>query len=186
MPAETRVAGRLENLYGLMAEFATPEALLAAAEAARDAGFEQMDAYTPMPVEGLAEAVGFRKTTVQKIVLAAGFLGACGGFTLCWWMTVVAYPHIVAGRPLNSWPAYVAITFESMVLVACITAVVSMLALNGLPQPYHPVFNVAEFERASRDRFFLCIEASDPQFDVDGTRDFLEGLRPMGVMEVEK
>jgi Protein of unknown function (DUF3341) len=119
-------------------------------------------------------------------VLAAGFLGACGGFTLCWWMTVVAYPHIVAGRPLNSWPAYVAITFESMVLVACITAVVSMLALNGLPQPYHPVFNVAEFERASRDRFFLCIEASDRRFDFDGTREFLQGLRPMGVMEVER
>jgi Protein of unknown function (DUF3341) len=186
MPAETRVAGRLENLYGLMAEFATPEALLAAAESAREAGFEQMDAYTPMPIEGLAEAVGFRKTAVQKIVLAAGILGATGGFTLCWWMTVVAYPHIVAGRPLNSWPAYVAITFESMVLVACITAVVSMLALNGLPQPYHPVFNVPEFERASRDRFFLCIEMGDPKFDIDRTREFLEGLRPMGVMEVER
>ena len=186
MPAETKVAGRLEKLYGLMAEFKTPEALLAAAESARDAGFEQMDAYSPMPVEGLAEAVGFRKTTVQKIVLAAGFLGACGGFTLCWWMTVVAYPHNVAGRPLNSWPAYVAITFESMVLVACLTAVISMLALNGMPQPYHPVFNVPEFERASRDRFFLCIEASDRRFDFNATWEFLEGLRPMGVMEVEK
>jgi ActD protein len=186
MPAETRVAGRLESLYGLMAEFGTPEALLAAAEAAREAGFERMDAYAPMPVEGLAEAVGFRKTTVQKIVLAAGFLGACGGFTLCWWMTVVAYPHNVAGRPLNSWPAYVPITFESMVLVACLTALVSMLALNGLPEPYHPVFNVPEFARASRDRFFLCIESSDARFDVDGTREFLEGLRPMGVMEVER
>jgi hypothetical protein len=186
MPAEIKAAGRLENLYGLMAEFETPEALLAAAEAARDAGFERMDAYTPLPVEGLAEAVGFRKTTVQKIVLAAGFLGACGGFTLCWWMTVVAYPHNVAGRPLNSWPAYVPITFESMVLVACLTALVSMLALNGLPEPYHPVFNVPEFARASRDRFFLCIESSDPRFDVDGTREFLEALRPMGVREVEK
>jgi hypothetical protein len=138
-----------------------------------------------MPVEGLAEAVGFHKTTVQKIILAAGFLGACGGFTLCWWMTVVAYPHNVAGRPLNSWPAYVPITFECMVLVACLTAIVSMLALNGLPEPYHPVFNVAEFERASRDRFFLCIESSDPRFDREATWEFLEGLQPMGVMEVE-
>jgi hypothetical protein len=185
MPAETRVAIRGE-LYGLMAEFETPETLLAAAEATRGAGFTKFDAYSPMPVEGLAEAVGFRKTTVQKIILAAGFLGATGGFTLCWWMTVVAYPHNVAGRPLNSWPAYVAITFESMVLVACITAIVSMLALNGMPEPYHPVFNVPEFERASRDRFFLCIEADDARFDPGGTREFLEGLRPMGVMEVEK
>jgi hypothetical protein len=185
MPAEISVAGRLENLYGLMAEFETPEELLSAAEFAREAGFRNMDAYSPMPVEGLAEAVGFRKTTVQKIILGAGFLGACGGFGLCWWMTVVAYPHNVAGRPLNSWPAYVPITFESMVLVACVTAIVAMLALNGLPEPYHPVFNVAEFERASRDRFFLCIESNDPKFDRAATWEFLEGLRPMGVMEVE-
>jgi hypothetical protein len=185
MPVETRVAGRLGGLYGLMAEFETPEELLSAAELARDAGFRKMDAYSPMPVEGLAEAIGFHKTTVQKIILAAGFLGACGGFTLCWWMTVIAYPHNVAGRPLNSWPAYVPITFESMVLVACVTAIVAMLALNGLPEPYHPVFNVAEFERASRDRFFLCIESADPRFDRAATWEFLEGLQPMGVMEVE-
>ncbi len=185
MPAETRVAGRLGNLYGLMAEFETPEELLSAAVLAREAGFQKMDAYSPMPVEGLADAVGFHKTTVQKIILAAGFLGACGGFTLCWWMTVIAYPHNVAGRPLNSWPAYVPITFESMVLVACVTAIVAMLALNGLPEPYHPVFNVVEFERASRDRFFLCIESSDARFDREATWEFLEGLQPMGVMEVE-
>ena len=102
MPAETKVAGRLENVYGLMAEFETPEALLAAAESAREAGFERMDAYSPMPVEGLAEAVGFRKTTVQKIVLAAGFLGACGGFTLCWWMTVVASGRRSARKSTNA------------------------------------------------------------------------------------
>lgn len=185
MPTGTRVALRGE-LYGLMAEFETPEALLAAANMARGAGFTKFDAYTPMPVEGLAEAVGFRKTTVQKIILAAGFLGATGGFLLCWWMTVIAYPHNVAGRPLNSWPAYVAITFESMVLVACITAIVSMLALNGMPEPYHPVFNVPEFERASRDRFFLCIEADDSRFDRDATWKFLEDLHPMEVMEVER
>jgi hypothetical protein len=122
---------------------------------------------------------------VQRLVFTAGLLGATGGFMLCWWITVVAYPHNVAGRPLNSWPAYVPITFESMVLVACLTAVVGMLALNGLPQPYHPVFNVARFEHASRDKFFLCIEASDPKFDLHATREFLEQLNPQGVMEVE-
>lgn len=173
------------SLYGLMVEFDQPEPLLEAAHQARSAGYTRMDAYSPMPVEGLAEAIGFRTTMVQRIVFIAGLLGATGGFTLCWWMTVVAYPHIVAGRPLNSWPAYVAITFESMVLIACLTAVVGMLALNGLPEPYHPVFNVKRFERASRDKFFLCIEAADPKFDLLATRTFLEQLDSQGVMEVE-
>jgi len=173
------------NLYGLMAEFDEPEALLEASRRAHAEGYRQMDAYSPMPVEGLAEAIGFRSSMVQRVVFAAGLLGATGGFTLCWWMTVVAYPHNVAGRPLNSWPAYVPITFESMVLIACLTAVIGMLALNGLPQPYHPVFNVERFERASRDRFFLCIEASDPKFDIRATREFLEQFGPQGVMEVE-
>jgi len=173
------------KLYGLMAEFDQPEPLLEAAERARAAGYREMDAYSPMPVEGLAEAIGFRSSMVQRIVFVAGLLGATGGFMLCWWMTVVAYPHNVAGRPLNSWPAYVPITFESMVLVACLTAVAGMLALNGLPQPYHPVFNVARFEHASRDKFFLCIEATDPKFDPQATREFLEQLDPRGVMEVE-
>jgi len=173
------------SVYGLMAEFDNPESLIAAAQRARGEGYRDMDAYTPMPVEGLSEAIGFRTSWVQRIVLIGGLLGATGGFTLCWWMTVVAYPHIVAGRPLNSWPAYVPITFECMVLVACLTAVIGMLAMNGLPQPYHPVFNVPEFIRASRDRFFLCIEATDPMFDLEKTRVFLEQLQPEGVMEVE-
>lgn len=186
MPTETRVAGDIADVYGLMAEFDTGEKLLAAARRARDEGFRRMDAYAPMPVEGLAEAVALHKTTIEKLVLAAGLLGGTGGFMLCWWMTVVAYPHNVAGRPLNSWPAYVPITFESMVLIACLTALIGMLALNGLPQPYHPVFNVPAFERASRDRFFLCIEARDPRFDLAATREFLEGLGPLEVTEVAK
>ena len=178
MPTET-------NLYGLMAEFDEPEPLLDAAHRAREAGYRHMDAYSPMPVEGLAEAIGFRTSTVQRLVFTAGFLGASGGFALCWWMTVVAYPHNVAGRPLNSWPAYVAITFECMVLLSCLTAMIGMLMLNGLPQPYHPVFNVARFEHASRDKFFLCIEATDPKFDPLATREFLETLDQKGVMDVE-
>ncbi len=184
MLTEIKVSGQLAEVYGLMAEFDQPEPLIKAALRAHAEGYRNMDAYAPMPVEGLAEAVGFRTNWVQRMVFVAGVLGATGGFMLCWWMTVVAYPHIVAGRPLNSWPAYVPITFESMVLIACITAVVGMLALNGLPQPYHPVFNVAQFARASRDRFFLCIESTDPKFDIDATRLFLEGQSPLEVTEV--
>jgi len=183
-PTETKATGQLGLLYGIMAEFGDAESLLDASRRARSAGFRDMDAYAPMPIEGLAEAIGFRTSWVQRMVLAAGICGASGGFGLCWWMTVIAYPHNVAGRPLNSWPAYVPITFEGMVLIACITAVVGMLALNGLPQPYHPVFNVERFARASRDRFFLCIEATDPKFDVDVTRRFLDNLDPLEVMDV--
>jgi hypothetical protein len=179
-------AGHLDSIHGVMAEFERPEPLLEAARHAREAGYRHMDAYSPMPIEGLAEAIGFRRTMIERFVLVAGVLGATGGFSLCWWMTVVAYPHIVAGRPLNSWPAYVAITFESMVLIACLTAVIGMLALNGLPQPYHPVFNVPAFERASRDRFFLCIEASDPKFDLVATREFLNSLGAVEVADVAK
>jgi hypothetical protein len=183
MLTETKISQEVE-LYGLMAQFSQPEPLLKAARLAYAAGYRSMDAYSPMPVEGLAEAIGFRSSWVQRLVLLGGLLGGTGGFMLCWWITVVAFPHIVAGRPLNSWPAYVPITFESMVLIACITAIVGMLALNGLPQPYHPVFNVPQFERASRDKFFLCIEASDPKFDRAATRDFLGQLNPEEVLEV--
>lgn len=173
------------SLYGLMAEFDEPEPLIEAARRAHAEGYRQMDAYSPMPVEGLAEAIGFRSSMVQRLVFTAGVLGATGGFMLCWWMTVIAYPHNVAGRPLNSWPAYVPITFEMMVLISCLTATIGMLILNGLPQPYHPVFNVDRFAHASRDKFFLCIEASDAKFDLEATRSFLEQLDAQGVMEVE-
>lgn len=177
MPMETSV-------YGLMAEFTTPEQLLKAGRDARGAGYRRMDAYTPMPIEGLADAIGFRSKAVSYWVFAGGLAGACGGFGLMWWISVIAFPHLVAGRPLNSWPAYIPITFESMVLISCFTALISMLILNGMPHPYHPVFNVPEFVRASRDRFFLCIEATDPQFDLTVTRRYLEDLHPEGVYEV--
>jgi hypothetical protein len=172
------------DLYGLMAEFDEPESLLAAARRASAEGYRKMDAYAPMPVEGLAEAVGFESNAVPRMVFAAGLTGAIGGFGLMYWITVIAYPHNIAGRPLNSWPAYIPITFECMVLLACLTAVVGMLMLNGLPQPYHPVFNAVQFERASKDRFFLCIEAADPKFDEDATRQLLEGLHPREVIDV--
>ncbi len=175
------------GVYGMMAEFEEPEQLLKAANRAYAAGYRNMDAYTPMPIDGLAEAVGFKRNWVSLIVLIGGLCGCVGGFTLLWWMAAVAYPHNVAGRPFVSWPMYIPITFECTVLLAALSSVVGMLALNKLPMPYHPVFNVESFaKRASVDRFFLCIEASDPKFDRLQTRAFLEELNPEEVAEVDK
>jgi hypothetical protein len=172
---------------GVMAQFQTPEHLLAAANRAYAAGYRNMDAYSPMPIEGLAEAVGFRRNWVSTIVLFCGLCGGAGGFGLLYWISVIAYPHNVAGRPFDSWPAYIPITFECTVLLAALSAVIGMLALNKLPMPYHPVFNVESFaKRASVDRFFLCIEATDPKFEIAKTKAFLEQLNPEEVAEVEK
>ncbi|TAH37483.1 MAG: DUF3341 domain-containing protein [Planctomycetota bacterium] len=168
-----------------MAEFDDPDALLAAARAARDAGYRRMEAYTPQPVHGLTEALGRRPTRLPWIVLGGGLAGAVAGFGLQYWINVVAYPLNIGGRPLNSWPAFIPPTFETTVLFSAGTAVVAMLALNKLPMPYHPVFNVKEFERASTDRFFLCIEAGDPLFHHKHTRTFLLGLEPLRVQEVK-
>jgi len=173
--------------YGVMAQFATPEHLLEAANRAYAAGYRNMDAYSPMPIDGLAEAVGFRRNWVAPIVLFCGLCGCVGGFMLLWWITVIAYPHNAGGRPFDSWPAYIPITFECTVLLAALSAVIGMLALNKLPMPYHPVFNVESFCRhASIDRFFLCIEASDPKFEMTTAKAFLEQLNPEEVAEVEK
>lgn len=175
------------GLYGLMAEFETPEQLLAATERAYSAGYREMDAYSPLPIEGLSDAIGFTRNLVSPAVLVGGLCGCAGGFSLLWWITKVAYAHNVAGRPFNSWPAYIPVTFECTVLLAALTAVFGMLAMNGLPQPYHPVFNNPAFsERASIDRFFLCIETKDPQFDLRKTKDFLIESNPLEVAEVEK
>jgi hypothetical protein len=171
----------LPAIHGAMAEFETPEDLIVAAEKAYATGYRCMDAYAPMPVEGLAEAIGFRKNKVALAVLIGGSCGAIGGFTLLEWMAGVAYPHNVGGRPLNSWPSWIPITFECMILLSAITSLICVLAMNGLPQPYHPVFNVPEFTRASIDRFFLCIESSDPKFR---TEDTLQFLRELGGSEV--
>ena len=174
------------GLYGLMAEFDTPEELVRATRAAREAGYRKMDAYSPYPVEGLAEELEFRRTSVPLIVLIGGLIGCVGGFYLQYWCMAVSYPINVGGRPLNSWPMWIPVTFELTVLCAAISAVVGMLALNGLPMPYHPVFNVKRFaEHASRDRFFLLVESVDPKFDKQQTVDFLKGLNAVEVNEVE-
>ncbi|MGH7404658.1 MAG: DUF3341 domain-containing protein [Candidatus Methylomirabilales bacterium] len=172
-------------LYGLLAQFDTPGVLLAAAQRTRAAGYRRMDAYTPFPVAGLADAIGFHRTRLPLIVLIGGIIGCIGGFYLQYWIAAIDYPINVGGRPLNSWPAFIPVTFELTVLVAALAAVIGMLALNGLPMPYHPVFNVPRFRLATRNEFFLCVEASDPLFDPEATRRFLESLGAREVYDVE-
>jgi hypothetical protein len=172
-------------IYGVIAEFDTPDGVLAAAQHAYDAGYRHMDAYSPFPVEGLAEALGQHRTWLPLIILVGGITGGVGGFLMQYYATVLAYPLNVGGRPLNSWPMYIPITFELTILSAAFAAVIGMLVLNGLPRPYHPVFNAPHFELASVSRFFLCIEASDPQFEPEKTKLFLEGLSPLAVSDVE-
>src|SRR5215211_3962785 len=172
------------TLYGLMAEFETPDALVTAAEKTRLAGYRQIDAYSPIPIEELSEALGLNRTRLPKLVFIGGLLGGLGGYGLEYWSQAIAYPMKIGGRPFHSWPHFIPVTFETTVLGAALTCFVGMWALNKLPQPYHPVFNVPEFARASTDRFFLCIEAGDPRFELDGTRRFLERLKPLGVSEV--
>lgn len=173
------------TLQGVMAEFATPEQLLEAIAKARAAGFQDLEAYSPYPMEGLSEALGLKRSWVAPITLLGGILGGCGGFGLQYFISVISYPLNIGGRPLNSWVAFIPVTFETTVLGAAIFAVFGMMALNKLPQPYHPVFNVERFAaHASTDRFFLCIEAKDGKFDAAGARKFLEGLKPQSVAEV--
>jgi len=173
------------GIYGLMAEFDSPTAIVAATRQAYEAGYRKMDAYTPFPIEELSEAIGFRHSALPLVVLIGGIVGCLGGYALQYWVSVIAYPINIGGRPLHSWPAFIPVTFETTVLAAALSAVLGMLALNGLPMPYHPVFNVKSFAFATRDRFFLCIEATDPRFDREGTRRFLESLGPREVCDVE-
>ena len=177
-------AAETPTLFGLMAEFDNPSALVEATNRARLEGFRNMDAYSPIPIEELNDALGLRRTRLPRLVLLGGILGGLGGFSLEYWASTIAYPMNIGGRPLNSWPQFIPVTFETTVLGAALTCFIGMWALNKLPMPYHPVFNVPAFDRASRDRFFLCIEATDPRFDVQATRAFLESLHPLGVSDV--
>ena len=170
--------------HGLMAEFETPSALVAAAHATHAAGYKKVEAYTPYPIEEVSEALEHHRSKMPLVVLGGGIFGACAGFGLAYWSSVIEYPMNIAGKPFNSWPAFAIPTFETTILFAAFAAVFGMLALNGLPMPHHPVFNVPAFERASRDRYFLCIEATDSRYDTAETRRFLEALRPLEVTEV--
>jgi hypothetical protein len=176
---------RAITVYGLMAEFEDPTSLVAATQRAHDAGYRSMDAYSPFPIEELHEALGAHHTRLPLIVLIGGLCGGIGGYTLEYWSSVIAYPLNIGGKPLHSWPAFIPVTFETTILGAALACVLGMLALNGLPEPYHPVFNVPRFALASRNRFFLCIESKDPKFDVEGTRHFLETLNPREITSVE-
>src|SRR3954470_1323815 len=171
-------------VYGLMAEFDDATSLVAGTRRAHEAGYRCMDAYSPFPIEELHEALGAHHTRLPLIVLVGGLCGGLGGYALQYWSSVIAYPIVVGGKPLHSWPAFIPVTFETTILVAALSCVLGMLALNGLPQPYHPVFNVPRFALASRNRFFLCIEAADRKFDADSTRQFLESLGPREVTTV--
>ncbi|HEX2566918.1 MAG TPA: DUF3341 domain-containing protein [Burkholderiales bacterium] len=167
-------------LYGVMAEFKHAEALLGAARAARAAGYERVEAYSPFPVEGLAQAVGFRRNWVPAIVFVAGLLGAIGGYFMQWYSAVVSYPINSGGKPAHSWPEFIPVTFELTVLAGAVVGFLGMLLLNGLPKLYHPVFNVPEFDLASRNRFFLCLRAAEPR----RARQFLGALEPLGIWDV--
>jgi hypothetical protein len=171
-------------LYGLLAEFRTPAELLAAARQSFAEGYRKMDAFSPFPIDGLAEALGRRRTGVPLIVLLGGIAGGIGGYFMQWFALAVDYPLNVGGRPFHSWPAFVPITFELTVLCAALCGLIGMLVLNRLPHPHHPLFAARGFERATRDRFFLCIETRDAKFDLNATRRFLESLKPESVSEV--
>jgi hypothetical protein len=174
------------NLYGVMAAFATPDELLRAAGAARVAGYRRIDGFSPFPIEGLSEALGMHRTRLPWVVFGAGILGGLSGYCLQYYCAVIAYPLNIGGRPLHSWPAFIPVTFEMTVLFAALAAVFGMLASNGLPMPYHPVFHIPSFGLASRDRFFLCIESLDRSFDRAKTTEFLKSLNPLEVTEVPR
>lgn len=172
-------------LYGIMAEFDNPTALVSAARRTYEAGYRRINGYSPYPIEELDEAIGFKHTTLPLIVLIGGILGGLGGFLMQYYIAVINYPLNVGGKPLNSWPAFIPITFECTVLAAAISTVLGMLVLNKLPQPYHPVFNAPNFALATRDRFFLVIEANDPKFVHDDAMNFMRTLGARDVSDVE-
>ena len=171
-------------LYGFMAEFADPESLKECIRRAKAEGFRRIDAYTPFPVEGVSEELGHR-SVIPLIVLIGGLIGALTGASMQWYSSVYDYPLNIGGRPFNSWPSFVVITFELTILFAGLFGVLGMLAVNGLPKPNHPLFNEPHFDRVTQDRFFMCIEARDPRFDSRETWRFLESFNPEGLYAVQ-
>ena len=175
-----------QSLHGVMAQFDNPNDLLSAAKKAFSAGYRKMDAYSPLPVHGLGDAIGYKRTRLPWLVFVMGILGGVAGYSLCYWTSVIDYPLNIGGRPFHSGPAFIPITFELTILFSALTAAFGMLIANGLPQPYHPCFNVPSFSRASSDLFFLCIESADEKFELEDTTAFMESLNPQEVTSVDK
>jgi hypothetical protein len=176
----------VEGIYGVLAEFETPSDLVRAAQAAYKDGWRRMDCYTPYPVEEAAEAIGFHRDKVSLITLVGGLMGLCAMFSLETWISTLAYPLNIAGRPLYSWPAFIIPAYEWTILWAGLSACFGMLAMNGLPSLYHPLFNAPNFrDGATDDKFFLCLESTDPKFEVAEAVAYLEALAPLSVVEVE-
>ncbi len=174
----------IPQVYGLLAEFADSDAMSAAARKAREAGYTRMDCYSPYPVGDAADALGCPKSEMGAVMFLGGLTGACTGFFMQYYLNAYGYSLNVGGRPYLSWPSFIPITFEMMVLTTALTGLFGLIALCGLPQYYHPLFNSKTFDRATRDRFFLCIEAIDPKYDATATRAFLNELHPLSVEEV--
>ena len=174
------------GVYGLLAEFESPSALLDAAEKVTAAGYTKTDAFSPFPIHGLSGALNFHERKVAPIILVGGLTGLAVGWGLEYWTQVIDFPMNIGGRPFNSWVSFIPPAFETTILFAAFSAVIGMLALNGLPRPYHPVFNAPRFDRASQDGFFLVIEAVDPRFDLEKTKAFLADLRPREVVVVDE
>ena len=172
------------RIYGIMAEFDSASDLVAAARKTHEAGYRKIDAYSPFPVEELAEAIGFHKNRVPLVTLIGAIIGGLSGYLMQYWIAAVDYPINVGGRPFHSWPSFIVVTFEMTILFGGIFAVLGMLALNGLPMPYHPVFNVPRFAMATKDRFFLIVFSTDPKYSPTGTRQFLDSLGPRSISEV--
>ncbi|HEV7644548.1 MAG TPA: DUF3341 domain-containing protein [Pyrinomonadaceae bacterium] len=175
-----------ENLYGLLAEFNTPTELVEAARKTREAGYTRTDAFSPFPIHEMDEALGIKRSILSFLIFGGGLLGLLGGLGMQVYLMGVEYPLNVGGRPYLSWPSFIPITFECTILLASATAVFGMLFLNGLPQPYHPVFNVPRFALASREKFFLVIETTDPNFKYEETSEFMQGLHPQEVYDVDE
>jgi hypothetical protein len=176
------------ELYGLMAEFDTPTEAVEAAKKTYAAGYRQLNAYSPYPIEELWEAIGVHRTILPLIIFSGGLIGGLGGFLMQWYLLTIDYPLNVGGKPqdISSWPAWIPVTFECVILLASLSAVAGMILLNRLPQPYHPVFNVPRFALASRDRFFLAIKSNDKKFDYEETKRFMQSLNPREVFDVEE
>ncbi|HEV2697609.1 MAG TPA: DUF3341 domain-containing protein [Terriglobales bacterium] len=172
------------RIYGLLAEFDSVDTVIAAAHRVHDAGYRKIDAYSPFPLEELSEAIGFERNGVALVCLVGGLLGCTAAYVLQWWINTISYPVNIGGRPFHSWPSFIIVTFEMTILFSGLSAVFGMIALNGLPMPYHPVFNVPQFDFASKDKFFIIIFSSDINYDPVRTRQFLESLSPLSVAEV--